>query len=297
MAEGAKGNWGRWGEEDERGALNLITPESVLAALRVPSSGKLYTLGLPIQRSGVPNVDYRGIPARLTMVNHEDESMFEPFGGTPGTGTNEDVLMMASHTVTHMDALCHIYNEGAIYNGFPHDEVSPYGGAKRCGIEKAGGVLARGVLIDVAGQKGVEWLEPGYVITVEDLEAALEAQGTELRAGDAVIIRTGWLEWFFAKEEMSLVQPGIGLDVSNYLAERDPVVVCADNTAVEAQPFDREEFLGCHVELLVRRGIHLIEHVKTAELAADGCHEFLFAVSPLLVTGATASPVSPIAIG
>lgn len=297
MAEGAKGNWGRWGEDDERGALNLITPESVLAALRVPSTGKLYTLGLPIQRSGVPNVDYRGIPARLTMVNHEDESMFEPFGGTPGTGTNEDVLMMASHTVTHMDALCHIYNEGAIYNGFPHNEFSPYGGAKHCGIENAGGVLARGVLIDVAGEKGVDWLEPGYVITVEDLEAALAAQGTELRPGDAVIIRTGWLEWYFANEEMSLVQPGIGLDVSTYLAERDPVVVCADNTAVEAQPFDREEFLGCHVELLVRRGIHLIEHVKTEELAADRCYEFLFSVSPLRVTGATASPVSPIAIG
>jgi len=297
MTEDKIGNWGRWGDDDERGALNLITPESVLAALRLPQSGKLYTLGLPIQRTGVPNVDYRGIPARLTMVNHEDESMFEPFGGTPGTGTNEDVLMMASHTVTHMDALCHIYNDGAIYNGFPHDEVSPYNGAKRCGIENAGGVLARGVLIDVPAQKGVDWLEPGYVITVADLEAALEAQGTELRPGDAVIVRTGWLDWFFAKEEMSLVQPGIGLDATAYLAERDPILVGADNTAVEAQPFDREEFLGCHVELLVRRGVHLIEHLKLDQLSADGCHEFLFSVSPLLVTGATASPVSPIAIG
>lgn len=297
MAEGKTGNWGRWGEEDERGALNLITPETVLEALRVPRSGKLYTLGLPIQRTGVPNVDYRGIPARLTMTNRDDESMFEPFGAAPGTGVNEDVLMMASHTVTHMDALCHIYSEGAIYNGFPHDEVAPYSGAARCGIEKAGGVIARGVLIDVVAQKGVKWLEPGYVVTVEDIEAALEAQGTELRPGDAMIVRTGWLDWFFSNEEMSLVQPGIGLDVANYLAARDPILVGADNTAVEAQPFDREEFLGCHVELLVRRGVHLIEHLKLDELSADRCYEFLFCVSPLRVTGATASPVSPVAIG
>lgn len=297
-SSGKQGNWGRWGDDDERGALNLITPESVLEALRTPTSGRLYTLGLPIQRSGVPNVDYRGIPQRLTMVNRDDEAMFADYGGVPGTGTNEDVLMMASHTVTHMDALCHIYHDGAIYNGFSHDEVRPYTGANRCGIEKSGGVIARGVLIDVAAYKGVEWLEPGYVIELDDVKGALEAQGTELRAGDAMLVRTGWVEWFFANgAEMSLVQPGIGLDVGEYLADLDPVVVGADNTAVEAQPFDREEFLGCHIELLVNRGVHLIEHLKLDELSADRCYEFLFCVSPLLVTGATASPVSPVAIG
>jgi kynurenine formamidase len=292
------GNWGRWGEEDERGALNLLTPETVIEALRTPRAGKLYTLGLPIQRTGVPNVEYRGIPQRLTLNNRDDEAMFAEFGGTPGTGTNEDVLMMASHTVTHMDALCHIYHEGNVYNGFSNGEMKPYSGSGRCGIENAGGVVARGVLIDVAAHKGVDWLEEGYVVTVEDVVGALAAQGTELRAGDAALVRTGWVESFFAAEgEMSLVQPGIGLGVANYLADRDVVIVGADNTAVEAQPFDQDEFLGCHVELLVRRGIHLIEHLKLDELSADGCHEFLFCVSPLLVTGATASPVSPIAIG
>jgi len=292
------GNWGRWGEEDERGALNLLTAETRLEALRTPRTGKLYTLGLPIQRSGVPNVDYRGIPQRLTLNNRDDEAMFAEYGGTPGTGTNEDMLMMASHTVTHMDALCHIYHEGAVYNGFSNGEMKPYTGAGRCGIENAGGILTRGVLIDVAAHKGLDWLEEGYVVTLADVEGALAAQGTELRAGDAALVRTGWVEAFFAAEgEMSLVQPGIGLEVANHLADRDVVIVGADNTAVEAQPFDQDEFLGCHVELLVRRGIHLIEHLKLDELSADGCHEFLFSVSPLLVTGATASPVSPIAIG
>ena len=190
---GSKDNWGRWGEDDERGALNLLTPERVLAALGAATSGRVFPLGVPIQRSGVPNVEYRGIPQRLTMVNHSDEAMFEPFGGSPGTGCNEDVLVMASHTTTHMDALCHVYHEGAVYNGFKADDFPPYLGAPRCGIEKSGGVVARGVLIDVAAHKGVEWLDPGYVVTLEDVEGALAAQGTELRAGDAMIVRTGWL--------------------------------------------------------------------------------------------------------
>jgi kynurenine formamidase len=289
-------NWGRWGEDDERGALNLLTPERVLAALGTAKTGRIFPLGVPIQRTGVPMVDYRGIPQRLTMVNSDDEPMFEPYGATPGTGANEDVLMMPSHTTTHMDALCHIYSDGAIYNGFPHDDFPPYSGAPHCGIEKSGGVIARGVLIDVAAHLGVDWLEPGYVVTLADVEGALEAQGSELRAGDAAIVRTGWLEWFFAKEEMSLTQPGIGLEVARFLADQDPVVVGADNTAVEAQPFDDDKFLGCHVELLRNRGVHLVEHLKLDELSKERIYEFLFLVSPLLITGATASPVSPLAI-
>jgi kynurenine formamidase len=293
----ATNNWGRWGDDDERGAINLLTPETVLAATQVCRTGKLYTLGLPIQRAGVPNVDYRGIPQRLTMINHSDEEMFEPYGGAPGTGINEDMIVMASHTVTHMDALCHIYHEGTIYNGFKHDEMKAYAGAGKCGIEKSGGIIARGLLVDVAAHKEVDWLDEGYIITLEDFTGALEAQGSEIRPGDAVCVRTGWVEWFFANgAEMSLVQPGIGLDVARYLAERDPVMVGADNSAVEAQPFDRDEFLGAHVELLVRRGIYLVEHLKLSELSADRCFEFLYACSPLLVTGATASPVSPVAV-
>ena len=291
-------NWGRWGEQDERGALNLLTAEGVLSALKVCRTGKLYQLGVPIQRAGVPNVEYRGIPQRLTMVNHSDEAMFEPYGGEPGVGTNEDVLVMASHTVTHMDALCHIYNDGSVYNGFPHDTMHAYGGAQHCGIEKSGPVVTRGVLVDVAAYKGVDWLEPKYVVTLEDMQGALAEQGTELRAGDAILFRTGWLEWFFANgAEMSLDQPGIGLDVARACGAADPIIVGADNTAVEAQPFDRGKFLGAHVELLVKRGVHLVEHLKLDELSRDGCYEFLFFVSPLLITGASASPVSPGAIG
>lgn len=119
-----KSNWGRWGELDEKGALNLLTQKSVLAALQIPRTGKRYSLGIPIQRSGVPNMEYRGTPQRLTMINHSDEAMARANGGVPGVGAHEDQLIMPSHTSTHMDALCHVYSENKIYNGHPHDGVS-----------------------------------------------------------------------------------------------------------------------------------------------------------------------------
>lgn len=298
MSEEKIGNWGRWGAEDERGALNLLSPESTLAAMRVSRTGKVYTLGLPVQQAGIPLVDYRGTPQRLTLLNHLDEHMYEPYGGTPGVGCLEDVLTLASHTSTHMDALCHVYENGKTYNGFGKEAMETYAGATRCGIEKAGPIVTRGVLIDVARYKEVDWLEAGYVITREDLENTLKAQGSQLRQGDAALIRTGWVDWFYANgEEMSLVQPGIGLEAAAFLASQDVVAVCSDNTAVEAQPFDGGKFLGSHVELLVRHGIYMVEHLNLSELSEDGCNEFLFMVSPLRVTGASASPVNPIAIG
>lgn len=290
-------NWGRWGDQDERGTLNLIDDAAILRAVSVPKSGRVYQLGLPIQRTDIPLVEYRGAPQRLTLVNHIDEHMYEPYGGTPGTGCHEDIIVVASHSSTHMDALCHVYADGAAYNGVTNDKMEVFAGATKLGIEKAGPVVTRGVLIDVASSKGVDWLEAEYVITRADLEAAIAEQGVEVHPGDAVLIRTGWVDWFFANgKHMSLAQPGIGLEAARFLASLDPAAVCADNTAVEAQPFDQGEFLGSHVVLLQQHGIHLIEHLNLSELSRDGVREFLFCTIPLKVTGATASPVNPIAI-
>jgi kynurenine formamidase len=298
MTETRTTNWKRWGDDDERGSLNFVDSNKVTQALQTPSAGKVYTLGLPIQRGGIPVVDYRGAPQRLTLLNHTDEHMYEPYGGSPGCGCHEDVLILASHSSTHMDALCHVYEDGMTYNGFGNERMETYAGATRCGIEKAGPIVTRGVLIDVAKSKNVDWLDAGYVITVEDLEDAMDKQGTNLTPGDAAVIRTGWVDWFFATgEQMSLEQPGIGLDAAEFLAAKDVVAVCSDNTAVEAQPFDQDKFLGSHVVLLVRHGIYLIEHLDLRELSRDECYEFLFCTSPLRITGATASPVNPIAIG
>lgn len=291
-------NWGRWGDDDERGALNHLDADTVLAATRACRTGRIYPLGLPIARAGAPSVEYRGPAQRLTLINHTDTEMLEAFGGGGDVGVHEDMLVMGSHTATHMDALAHVYDGATMYNGFPFDGMSSFSGARRCGIDKAGPVVTRGVLVDVAAHRGVESLPPGDVIGADELGVVLEAQGTELRRGDAVLIRTGWLEQFYAGgQEMSFEQPGIGIEAARLLAQADVTIVGADNTAVEAMPFDGGVFMVVHVELLSRRGIYLVEHLDLAQLARDACLEFLFVTCPLSITGATASPVNPVAIG
>lgn len=292
-----KTNWGRWGESDELGALNHLAPERVLAALHLPKTGKTYSLSIPIQRSGVPNLEYRGIPQRLTLTNHDDEAMARANGGAPGVGANEDQLIMPSHTSTHMDALCHVYADNKIYNGFPADQVTPYSGAAKCSIDRVGGIAGRGVLIDVAASKGVDLLDPGYVITVADLQKALDDQGVELQTGDLVLIRTGWLEDYLANQGEMMPQPGIGLEAAAFLAEKDVALVGSDNGAVESIPFDQNVYLGGHIILLVENGIYLVENMNLAELATDKCYEFLLTIGALKITGGTASPVTPVAIG
>ncbi|MGW0017117.1 cyclase family protein [Rhodococcus sp. NPDC003382] len=297
MLSTRKSNWGRWGEADELGALNHLTPERVLSALRLPKTGKTYSLSIPIQRSGVPNLEYRGIPQRLTLTNHQDEAMALANGGVPGVGANEDQLVMPSHTSTHMDALCHVYADNKIYNGYPADQVTPYSGAAKCSIDKVGGIAGRGVLIDVAASKGVDLLEPGYVITVADLQKALDEQGVELQTGDLVLIRTGWLEDYLTNQGEMMPQPGIGLEAAAFLAEKDVALVGSDNAAIEPIPFDQNIYLGGHIILLVEHGIYLVENMNLAELAADRCYEFLLTIGALKITGGTASPVTPVAVG
>jgi kynurenine formamidase len=277
---------GRWGEDDERGALNLQTHESVLAGVGAAGTGRVYSLGLPVQRSGQPHVAHRPSPQRLTLTSDTDAGMFSAFGAAPGTGSHEDVVVLPTHEATHMDALGHVFDGDALYNGFPAGSTSTYGGLARCGIEKAGPVVARGVLFDVGP------LPPGHVVTVAELEVC----GVSLTPGSVALVRTGWLEAFDPHAALTYEQPGLGVAAAAWLADQDVIAVGADNTAVEAMPFDGGGFMPVHVELLVRRGVYLLEHLVLEPLARDGVHEFLFVAAPLPITGASGSPVCPVAI-
>lgn len=136
-------NWGRWGDDDERGALNLLNPEVLKAAAASIRTGRVYSLGIPIQAEGVPLLDYRGKPMRLTLQDSTDEGVYEAFGCQPGTGAHEDVMIFASHTTSHMDALIHVYEDSRHYNGVPSGAMRALSGATKLGIEKVGGFAAR----------------------------------------------------------------------------------------------------------------------------------------------------------
>jgi kynurenine formamidase len=291
-------NWGRWGDDDERGALNLLTPEAVRAGAAAVTTGTVYSLGIPIQATGVPLLDYRGTPLRLTLMNESDDGRFAVYGAAEGTGAHEDILVFASHTTSHMDALCHVYEDHHHYNGVAASEMKTNTGAGRLGIEKVGGFAGRGVLLDLAKLKGEDWLEPGYMITAADLAACSDAEGVTVGSGDIVLVRTGYLDmWFQQGDDPGYAQPGIGLEAAAWLADRDVVAVGSDNAAVEVIPFDTNDFLAVHKVLLVQRGIYMLEFLNLAELAADECYTGLLSVAPLKVTGATGSPINPVFVG
>jgi len=293
----ADSNWGRWGPDDERGAMNLLTPDVVLAATQVCRTGKTYSLALPIQRKGAPlYVSHRGVPQRLTLTNSGDEGEFAGDGYAPGVGANEDMLILASHNLTHMDALSHVYADEAMYNGFPAASFTTHGGASRCDIRQTGSFAGRGVLLDLPRHFGLDVLEPGHPISSDELAACADAQGTQVGPGDILLVRTGWLD-LFHRREGTMTQAGLGVDAVEFIADHDVVAVGADNSGVEVLPWDGDVALNVHIELLVKRGVTLMEHLVLSELAADGCHEFLLCVGALPVTGAAGSPINPIAIG
>jgi len=220
-----------------------------------------------------------------------------------GVGANEDVLTMPSHIGTHMDALSHVTSESTLYNGYPADSFTPRGGAAKCGIEHTGSFAGPAKLLDVAGyvvaHVNPEGLAPGQIIDSALLEACRASQGTQIDPGDILLVRTGWIEHRNATvgPAQSWMQPGLGLDAVSFIRDYNLSAVGTDNSAVESIPFDQNRFLCVHIELLQQLGVTMIEHLWLAELAADSCYDVLLAVGALLVTGASGSPVNPIAIG
>ena len=297
-------NWGRWGDDDQRGALNLITPEAVKAAAQRRATGKVYSLAIQLTRESVPAVHDRPAPERYTLTTMADIGRVPPiFEIGEGVGANEDVLTMPSHIGTHMDALSHVTSESTLYNGYPADSFTPRGGAAKCGIEHTGSFAGPAKLLDVAGyvvaHVNPQGLAPGQTIDSAVLEACRASQGTQIDPGDILLVRTGWIEHRNATvgPAQSWMQPGLGLDAVSFIRDYNLSAVGTDNSAVESIPFDQNRFLCVHIELLQQLGVTMIEHLWLAELAADSCYDVLLAVGALLVTGASGSPVNPIAIG
>jgi hypothetical protein len=181
-------NWGRWGDQDERGTLNLIDDAARRRAAASIRTGTAFSLGLPMSED--EGIQIGLVPGRVnpsrTMV-----AVNGPLSDDPEwICSSEDVVTMALQAATHWDALAHVSYGGILYNGHAAGTVTEEGAA-RCGIDKVGALVTRGVLLDVARAKGLEFLEPGYPISADDLDAAVRQAGTSLEPGDAVLVRTG----------------------------------------------------------------------------------------------------------
>ncbi len=292
MAEERVMNWGRWGKEDQLGAANLITPERMVQAARLVKRGKLYSLSSPIREDKVPRMDIR--PGNQHFVRI--------FGGPQQQSYAEvadDTLLIGCHgTSTHIDALCHYWTEGTMYNGFPAKKYVEGFGATKLGITNVKGIFSRGVLLDLAGMKGKPYLEGAYAITPQDLEDCCMRQGTRIEPGDAVLFRTGWNTVYYSQgfDVYNHSQPGLEIEAGLWLAKKDVSVVGADNSAIGVRDKTRPPRRNVHDVFLQDAGIYLIEMMDLEQLAADKVYEFLFVASPLQVTGGTGSSLNPLAI-
>jgi kynurenine formamidase len=293
MSTSSPRNWGRWGETDERGAANQLTAASVREAASLVNRGEVIALGQLLD-AATPVPAGRPSPVRYMTRDGGDYAAGARLLGRSQIG--EDVLTLGTHTGTHIDSLAHVWYEEHLYNGFPQSTVRS-AGASRCGIDKLGPLVARGVLLDVAARAGELGLSAEHAISAEDLQAAADAANVSVAAGDVVLVRTGWLGR--AGDEPGLYwsgEPGLDLTAAQWLAERDVVAVGADNYAVEV--LDGKASAGFPVhELLIRDcGIPLIEGLVLDELADNSAGAFLFVALPLPLRGGTASPVNPVAI-
>jgi len=280
----------RWGVGDERGSANWVTPQTILRATKLIRTGELFELG-----------DMLSADPKQTFINEGRQYNLYTKPALPKadqrTANEEIVTTEIGQIGTQVDAFSHQMWNDSFYNCFKQADIATRTGFRKLGVENFGTLMSRGVLIDVAGLKGVDMLSPGYVITPEDLQESLSRQGLTLQPGDAILIHTGYGKLMgkdnarYGKEA-----PGIGLAAGRWLVTMDPMLIGADNCCVEVRPSEPGMSLPVHSLMLIQHGIILLENLKLDRLAGAGAYETAFIMQPLKLRGATGSNVAPVAI-
>jgi kynurenine formamidase len=282
----------KWGAGDERGSGNhMKNPQHVLRGARLIKAGEIIELshvigpGMAIQSTRVYNMH----PKRTVLVP-----------GRNNRGSHEEIMTGEFGQIgTQFDGFAHQSYGDFHYNCFKTSEIATRNGYTKLGVQNAPAFFTRGVLLDVAGAKGVEMLGDAYEITVADLEQALARQGNlKIQPGDAVIIHTGWSKlWGRDNARYMKSNPGVGTAAAEWLVKQDPALVGADTPPVEVSPNpDKDLNLPGHQIFLVVNGVHILENLKLDELVAKKVYEFAFTMQPLKLYGATGSTVAPAAI-
>lgn len=291
-------NWGKWGPDDERGTTNFVTPDKLVRAASMVRQGKVFDLGIPLDEHGPQPGGARINPVHL-MSQTGDMQLFPG-----GFKYADDYIFMPLQGATQWDSLAHVYYDDQIYNGFPARDVSVVGALHDSIDKQAKGIAGRGVLLDIARLKGVEWLQAGEVITPDDLDAAIAAQGgVDVGSGDILLFRTGWRKKFVIEQDANAFmagEPGLGQDCCEWLHDREIAAVASDNWAIEVLPGeDPNAILNLHCVLIRDMGMTLGEIFDLEELAADcaadGVWEFFFTAPVLKVSRAVGTPINPLA--
>ncbi len=303
-------NTGKWGSADQLGTLNYITPQVRTDAAQLVRSGKVFNVAIDL-KDNMPSYPgrifrhfFNAIPPNVTA-------------GSRGIGFSDDLIIMHQQYSTQWDGFPHTGYDGKIYNDVPFSVVTVQGAQKNSIHLWADKIVTRGVLLDVAKYKGREYLEKGYVITSEDLQGTATRQGVDIKSGDCLLIRTGWIirlfeqKWPMRNDEITeLGEPGVGYDAAQWLHKKEIACIAVDNIGVEPIPFDPEAIKNVlsgdsrawpmHVEFLVNMGMPLGEifdfEALAKDCAEDGHYDFMFVAPPLRIVGGVGSPLSPVVI-
>ncbi len=302
----AKGPWwpSPWGPDDQAGASNRLTPDVLLRAIQLVRTGQVYELGQVYSRD-------------MPLYGDRTYAMFIPSSPTGGPFGENNMLMFHDDFLcteigqvgTQFDGLGHIgtkmkmadgSTQDIFYNGVPVEEMKGPYGLQKLGIEHVKPFITRGLLIDIAGYKGVEHLPHSYEVTVADIRGALKKQGIDehgIRAGDALFFNYGWSALWGDEATYNTNPPGIGLEAAAWIIEQKPSMIGSDQWCTEVIPNpDPKLTFPVHQELITKNGIFNLENMVFTDAIADGAYEFLFIFTPTRFKGGTGSPGRPIAI-
>ena len=289
-------SWGRWGDRDQRGALNTVEPGRVVAASRLVQEGTTVTLSLPMNTEAAEDNPEPAVHYMTTTPDLE--------AGPGELRFAKDYVGADYHNDghTHIDAFCHVIYDGSLYNGAPATEVSGEGAAADSIEVLANGLVGRGVLLDIPGVRELPWLEPGEHVFRGDLEAAEHQQGVTVGEGDVLLTRTGHTRRLaeLGPWDTASAKSGLHPTAMPFLAERGVSMLGSDGNSDTAPSSTDGVDFPIHVLALNAMGVHLLDYLQLEDVLAacerTGRWEFLFVAAPLRITGGTGSPLNPLAV-
>lgn len=306
MLAAAPSNWGRWGPEDEIGALNFLTPDRVVSAAGCVRSGKVFTLSTVFGTGSDPIWPGR---AQAQRYNTQDKGGYTAGKLKPNPGGiqyADDFIAMFLQGATHYDGLGHIWYDDRLYNGYPADTT--VGGLARVSALPIAqrGIVGRGVLLDIARFLGKDVMDKAEAIDREMILACAARQAVEVGKGNIIVLRTGFIGSFFARDSREFysdfVEPGLTYspELVEWFHEMEVASLATDTIGNERTVHASGAAFVLHAALMRNLGVAFCEILNLEELAADcaadGQYDFMYAAAPLKVAQATGAPVNPMAI-
>jgi kynurenine formamidase len=291
----AQADWckSKWGPTDEKGALNILTPQMTADAAKLVKTGKTYQLGVETNAK-TPAFGTRSFSLLIQQPG-------QAHGGSLGptkTTYNDDIIMGYVAVGSQLDGLGHIGVDGIYYNCNKAAEFAQPDGLTKLGIEKVPAFATRGVLLDMAAHYGVAIVPEGTAFNKKEIDEAAAKQGVTIKTGDVVLFHTGW-QALVGKDNKRFMagEPGLGKGGAEYLVSKGVVAVGADTWGLEAIPFEKDVgVFEIHQILLPKNGVYILENMDTSGLAKDKAYEFMFVLGHSRITGAVQAIINPVAI-